>query len=128
MGEWYKRMFEDAFGKYWERIFSFKERKETDQEVSFLKELLSAGLILDDACGLGRISIPLSRHVPVVGLDLSSYLLRKATKGLRIVASKTSIRCVVICVIYLSKAMFFILLLAYGQVLAIFLKEKMRLL
>ena len=80
MGEWYKRMFEDVFGKYWERIFSFKEKKETDQEVSFLKDLLSEGLILDDACGLGRISIPLSRYVSVVGLDLSSYLLRKANQ------------------------------------------------
>jgi len=78
MGEWYERMFEDVFGEYWVKVF--ERKKGTNQEVSFLRELLSEGLVLDNACGVGRISIPLSYHLSVVVLDLSLYLLKRASQ------------------------------------------------
>jgi len=78
MGEWYRRMFEDFFGEYWVKVF--ERKRGTDQEVSFLRELLGEGLVLDNACGAGRISIPLSCHLTVIGLDLSLYLLKRANQ------------------------------------------------
>jgi ubiquinone/menaquinone biosynthesis C-methylase UbiE len=78
MGEWYRRMFEDFFGEYWVKVF--ERKRGTDQEVSFSRELLGEGLVLDNACGAGRISIPLSCHLTVIGLDLSLYLLKRANQ------------------------------------------------
>ncbi len=77
MNDWYKKMFEGKIGEYWLSVSD--ERKETtDAQVSFLKGVLKTGLVLDHCCGPGRISIPLSMHMRVVGLDLSMYLLQRA--------------------------------------------------
>lgn len=46
--------------------------------VSFLRDVLKAGFVLDHCCGPGRLSVPLSDYMPVVGLDLSIYLLQTA--------------------------------------------------
>ena len=79
MNRWYKKMFEGNLGKYWLTI-SDRRKEVTDLQVSFLRDVLKKGFVLDHCCGPGRLSIPLSAHTPVVGLDLSMYLLQKATK------------------------------------------------
>ena len=59
-------------------------RKEvTDLHVSFLKDVLKSGLVLDHCCGPCGVSIPFSAYMPVVGLDLSTYLLQAAKKRAR---------------------------------------------
>lgn len=79
MEDWYKRMFEGNLAKYW---LSVSDRREeaTDIQVFFLRDVLKKGLVLDYCCGPGRLSIPLSAYTPVVGLDLSIYLLQAAKK------------------------------------------------
>lgn len=76
VSDWYKKMFEGNLGKY--SLSIFDKRKDTDMQVSFLRGVLRDGLILDHCCGAGRISIPLSTYMPVVGLDLSIHLLQTA--------------------------------------------------
>lgn len=79
MNKWYTKMFEGPLGKYWLSI-SDKRKEVTDLQVSFLKDFLKEGLTLDHCCGPCRVSIPLSFYGPVVGLDLSRYLLTQAKK------------------------------------------------
>ena len=79
MNRWYKKMFEGDLGKYWLNI-SDRRKEVTDLQVSFLMDVLKKGLVLDHCCGPSRLSIPLSAHMPVVGLDLSTYLLQTAKK------------------------------------------------
>jgi hypothetical protein len=49
---------------------SDRRKEVTDMQVSFLGDILKNGLVLDHCCGPGRISIPLSAYMPVIGLDL----------------------------------------------------------
>jgi len=79
MNRWYKKMFEGNLGKYWLNI-SDRRKEVTDLQVSFLTDVLKKGVVLDHCCGPSRLSIPLSAHMPVVGLDLSMYLLQTAKK------------------------------------------------
>jgi ubiquinone/menaquinone biosynthesis C-methylase UbiE len=79
MSDWYKKMFEGDLGKYWLNL-SDKRKEVTALQVSFLKDVLKKGLTLDHCCGVCRVSIPLSNEMPIVGLDLSTYLLREAKK------------------------------------------------
>ncbi len=66
MNDWYKKMFEGNLGKFSLRILD--RRKEiTDLQVSFLRDVLNERLVLDHCCGPGRLSIPLSAHMPIVG-------------------------------------------------------------
>jgi ubiquinone/menaquinone biosynthesis C-methylase UbiE len=77
MNDWYKKMFEGNLGKFSLRILD--RRKEiTGLQISFLRDVLNKGLVLDHCCGPGRLSIPLSAHMPIVGADLSTYLLQTA--------------------------------------------------
>ena len=79
MKDWYKKMFEGNLGKFSLRLLD--RRKEiTDLQASFLRDVLKKGLVLDHCCGSGRISIPLSAHMPIVGADLSTDLLQTAHK------------------------------------------------
>ena len=82
MSAWYKKMFEEKLGKYWLTI-SDRRKEITDLHVSFLKDILKSGLVLDHCCGPCRVSIPFSAYMPVVGLDLSTYLLQAAKKRAR---------------------------------------------
>jgi ubiquinone/menaquinone biosynthesis C-methylase UbiE len=79
MKDWYKSMFEGNLARYW---LSVSDRREeaTDIQFSFLRDVLKKGLVLDHCCGYGRLSIRLSAYTPVVGLDLSIYLLQAAKK------------------------------------------------
>jgi len=70
-------MFEGNLAKYWISV-SDRRAEITDIQASFLRKVLKRGLVLDHCCGSGRLSIPLSLHMPVVSLDLSSYLLQAA--------------------------------------------------
>lgn len=79
MNSWYKKMFEGKLGEYWLNI-SDQKREATELQVSFLREVLTEGWLLDHGCGPCRISIPLSTHRSVVGLDLSKYLLQRGKK------------------------------------------------
>jgi ubiquinone/menaquinone biosynthesis C-methylase UbiE len=79
MSDWYKRMFEGKMGEYWLSISDGREEA-TELQFSFLKDVLKKGLTLDLCCGQCRISLPLSAHMSVVGLDLSGFLLRTAKK------------------------------------------------
>ena len=79
MKDWYKKMFEGNLVRYWLSV-SDRRKEVTDIQVSFLRDVLKNGLVLDHCCGPGRISIPLSAYMPVVGLDLSIYLLQTAKK------------------------------------------------
>ena len=72
-------MFEGSLAKYWLNL-SDNRKETTEVQVSFLKDVLRKGLVLDHCCGSGRVSIPLSTYMPVVGLDLSIYLLQTAKK------------------------------------------------
>lgn len=72
-------MFEGSLAKYWLGL-SDNRKEATDVQVSFLKGILKEGLVLDLCCGPGRVSVPLSTSIPVVGLDLSIYLLQIANK------------------------------------------------
>jgi len=72
-------MFEGSLAKYWLNL-SDNRKEATDVQVSFLKDVLRKGLVLDLCCGPGRVSVPLSTSMPVVGLDLSNYLLQTAKK------------------------------------------------
>jgi SAM-dependent methyltransferase len=72
-------MFEGNLAKYWLRVSDRKEEV-TDTQVSFLRDVLKHGLVLDHCCGPGRLSILLSAYMPVVGLDLSGHLLQTAKK------------------------------------------------
>jgi ubiquinone/menaquinone biosynthesis C-methylase UbiE len=72
-------MFEGNLAKYWLRV-SDRREEVTDTQVSFLRDVLKHGLVLDHCCGPGRLSIPLSACMPVVGLDLSGHLLQTAKK------------------------------------------------
>jgi len=80
-------MFEGNLVKYW---LSVSDRREeiTNLQASFLRNLLKRGLVLDHCCGPGRLSIPLSAYMPVVGLDLSIYLLRTAKRRTKKVGAK----------------------------------------
>lgn len=77
MNHWYKKMFEGNLVRYWLTV-SDQRKEVTDMQFSFLRDVLENGLVLDHCCGPGRISIPLSAYMPVVGLDLSMYLLQTA--------------------------------------------------
>jgi len=80
MKEWYKEMFEGNLVKYWLSL-SDSRKEVTNRQVSFLRDFLEKGLVLDLCCGPGRISIPLSASsMSIVGLDLSNYLLLIAKK------------------------------------------------
>lgn len=79
MKEWYKEMFEGNLAKYWLSL-SDSRKEVTNMQVSFLSDIIKNGLVLDHCCGSGRLSIPLSTYLSVVGLDLSGYLLRTAKK------------------------------------------------
>lgn len=82
MSHWYKKMFEGNLVKYWLSVSD--DRKETTNvQVSFLNDVLAKGLVLDHCCGPGRLSIPLSVSMSVVGVNLSMYLLRAAKKRAR---------------------------------------------
>ncbi len=82
MNDWYKKMFEGNLAKY--SLNLLDRRKEiTDRQVSFLRDILKRGLVLDHCCGAGRLSIPLSAYAPVVGADLSTYLLQTAKRRAR---------------------------------------------
>jgi len=70
-------MFEGNLAEYWLSV-SDRRREATDLQFSFLRDVLKKGLILDHCCRYGRLSIPLSAYTPVVGLDLSIYLLKAA--------------------------------------------------
>lgn len=82
MKNWYKKMFEGNLVKYWLSI-SDGRKEVTEMQVSFLRDVLKNGLVLDHCCGPGRLSIPLSSHMPIVGLDLSRFLLLKAKKRVK---------------------------------------------
>lgn len=77
MNDWYQRMSEGKLGKYWLRL-SDRRKEVTELQLSFLRETLAEGWLLDHCCGPCRISIPLSTHMTVVGFDLSMYLLQAA--------------------------------------------------
>lgn len=79
MGDWYKEMFEGNLVKYWLSI-SDRRKEVTEIQVSFLRNVLKKGRVLDHCCGPGRLSIPFSDYMPVVGTDLSIYLLKTAKK------------------------------------------------
>ena len=79
MKDWYKKMFEGNLVKYWLSV-SDRRKEVTNTQVSFLGDVLRKGLVLDHCCGPGRLSIPLSVCMPVVGADLSRYLLQTAKK------------------------------------------------
>jgi len=80
MSKWYKGMFEAKLAKYW-TLLSDQAKEQTKQQAAFLEEVLpKGGLILDHCCGPGRLSITISKDRPVVGLDLSTELLREARK------------------------------------------------
>ena len=87
MNDWYKKMFEGRIGEYWLSV-SDGRKEITDTQVTFLKDVLKMGLVLDHCCGPGRNSIPLSTYMQVVGLDLSMYLLQTAKKRYRQVGIK----------------------------------------
>ena len=88
MKDWYKKMFEGNLVKYWLSI-SDRRKEITNMQVSFLEDVLKKGLVLDHCCGPGRVSIPLSAHMQVVGMDLSMYLLQTARKRARQVKNRT---------------------------------------
>lgn len=79
MNHWYKKMFEGNLVKYWLSV-SDRRKEVTDLHVSFLRDVLKKGLVLDHCCGPCRLSIPLSVSNAVVGIDLSIYLLQAARK------------------------------------------------
>jgi len=79
MSKWYKTMFETKLAKYW-ILLSNLRKEQTEQHVSFLKNVLPKGLTLDHCCGPGRICVALSEDRSVVGLDLSRELLNEARK------------------------------------------------
>lgn len=79
MKDWYKKMFEGNLVKYWLSV-SDRRKEVTNTQVSFLGDVLRKGLVLDHCCGPSRLSIPLSVCMPVVGADLSRYLLQTAKK------------------------------------------------
>jgi len=86
MSKWYKSMFEGKMVEHWLQI-SDLGKEQTEEQVAFLRETLKDGLTLDHCCGPGRLSIPLSRDKPIVGFDLSRFLLNEARKrGRRAVA------------------------------------------
>lgn len=72
-------MFEGNLVKYWLSVSDGRDEI-TEIQVSFLKNILKKGLVLDHCCGPGRLLIPLSAYMAVVGLDLSMYLLQTAKK------------------------------------------------
>jgi len=87
MNKWYKSMFEGKLARYWLQI-SDQRKEQTDQQVAFLRETLKDGPTLDHCCGPGRLSIPLSRDKPIVGFDLSRFLLDEAKKRAKKAAVK----------------------------------------
>ncbi|KPV62131.1 MAG: ubiquinone/menaquinone biosynthesis methyltransferase [Candidatus Bathyarchaeota archaeon BA1] len=79
--KWYRDLFEGKPGEY--SLNHLDKRGETGREVSFLRDTLKEGYVLDHCCGSCRLAIPLSSERPVVGLDLSRYLLSVAKSRCR---------------------------------------------
>jgi 2-polyprenyl-3-methyl-5-hydroxy-6-metoxy-1,4-benzoquinol methylase len=78
MKQWYEELFEDYGLKYDNEPFTQGTRGECDfleKEIGYDK----ATRILDIGCGTGRHSLEMARRgYPVVGIDLSDSLLRRA--------------------------------------------------
>jgi len=87
MSKWYKSMFEGKMVEYWLQISDLR-KEQTEEQVAFLRETLKDGLTLDHCCGPGRLFIPLSHDKPIVGFDLSRFLLNEARKRAKKAAVK----------------------------------------
>ncbi|MBN1350471.1 methyltransferase domain-containing protein [candidate division KSB1 bacterium] len=79
-----KRWYEETFGDDYVKIYMHRDRKEAIAQIDFLvrhTNLQRNDLCFDLGCGAGRHSIELARRgYRVIGLDLSSPLLRLAQK------------------------------------------------
>jgi SAM-dependent methyltransferase len=84
---WYKELFEGKLGEYWLSMF-YRREEPTQKQVTFLKNVLKEGMVLDHCCGPGRLSIPLSLERKVIGIDLSKLLLKKAKERARKIDAK----------------------------------------
>ncbi|MCE5252319.1 methyltransferase domain-containing protein [bacterium] len=85
-----KPWYEDYFGPDY-LLIDIQEH--TAREVEFLCEVLNLGRrtrLLDAGCGYGRHLLPLAgRGIPVVGCDLSEYMLRELKRRFRKAVGET---------------------------------------
>jgi ubiquinone/menaquinone biosynthesis C-methylase UbiE len=84
---WYKELFEGKLGEYWLSM-SYRREELTQKKVTFLKNVLKEGMVLDHCCGYGRLSIPLSLERKVIGVDLSKLLMKEAKERTRKIDAK----------------------------------------
>ena len=83
-----KEWWEEPFQKGWFPLPSFVKEWEgrTRKEVRSVRQLLKLSKkskLLDVACGVGRHSLPLSRHCQVTGIDFSPVYLTIAKRNAR---------------------------------------------
>ncbi len=81
MPEWFEKFFGGLYGKVLPHVFDESQTREQVQVVKRLLKLRKGQRVLDIPCGMGRLTIPLTRQgLVMTGLDFTASYVRRARR------------------------------------------------